>query len=387
MPPRLRASCDACHSAKIKCVKTDTGCQRCDHSAGELTCNRSPVLPRIYRKKTIPSHHERSPTSQPERSPESLFLHHLSGAQNGLSQPTSIYPAAPVAPVTASLSTFDQQSYGSSVDAEPNSFFWQYLPQDSTGVPQVPTSWPSSFRSTPTTTTTPSLTNAPTPASATPTTSLAPAANQAQASDTRPIPHYLSADPSTPSPEWLAAKTPCSCYADLLEAMQLVNSHTTSCSPELDVVLCANRIAVKYCLTSLQCSDPFRKVSHDSVSSCATIASGLLDRILSSYQAAFKVFCAGLDGETGNGLGLHGDGRVGDREDEDDENIRMVRRKTTVQLRFGSFAFERSEQVLWAREIVTREAGKIQETLKEVKVQDQGTRSVLLAQLMERCDW
>lgn len=364
MPPKLRASCDACHSAKIKCVATDTGCQRCDHSAGELACKYSPLMPRIYHKKS--NRAGKSRISQPESCTTQAFLRH------------ELYPAA-----AAPLSIFDQQLDDIGVNAEANSFFWQNPPQSLTRVPQDPNHWPSSIDATSTTTSTPLLTDAPTPATAISTFSTPPTGNQPQASDMQDVMHDPSADTSARSPEGVFSRKPCNCFTHLLGAMRCMSAHTISRSPKLDVVLCANRTAAKHCLTSLQCPPPFNTVSHDGVSSCATIACGLLDRILASYQTAVEIFCAGLDGERHTGSEEHGDDRIG--EDENDEHEWTTAHTTTVQLRIGSFALERSEQALWAREIVAREAGKIQETLKRFEVEGQGARSVLLTHLMERC--
>ena len=377
MPPKLRASCDTCHSAKIKCIKTDTGCQRCDNSAGDLACKYSPAVPRIYHKKSNRNRVEESQITLPTTSSESPLLRDSYGTQVAQSQ--DIYPAAAAPP-----STFDQQVYGVGANAEPNSFFWPYLPQNSIGVHPYPNLWPSNIDSSSTMTTTPVLTNAATPTSANSATSLLPAANQIRGSNTQNSGHYPLAPPSASSQGTAFARAPCECFAHLLEAMQRMNIHTTSRSPKLDAVLSANRTAVKHCLTSLQCSNP-QTISRDNLSSCATIACGLLDRILSSYQAALEVFCASLGGEGEKRLGEHGDEMIGGHEDNEDEEERMAARTTTIQLRIGSFALERSDQVLWAREIVAREAGKVQETLKGFGSEGQGVRSVLLNHLLERC--
>lgn len=367
MPPKLRASCDTCHSAKIKCIKTDTGCQRCDNSAGDLACKYSPAVPRVYHKKSNPNRLEESQIPLPITSSESALLHDSYGTQVAFNQ--DIYAAAAAPP-----STFDEQIYGVGANAEPNSFFWQYLPQSSIGVPPCPNLWPSNIDSESTTTTTPVLTNAATPTTAGSTTSGSNKAN---------FGHYPLAPPSASSQGMAFSRAPCECFAHLLEAMQHMNIHTTSRNPKLDAVLSANQTAVKHCLTSLQCSDS-QTISHDYLNSCATIACGLLDRVLSSYQAALEVFCANLDSEGENRLGEHGEERIGEHENNEDDEERMTARATTVQLRIGSFALERSDQVLWAREIVAREAGKVQETLKGFGSEGQGARSVLLNHLSER---
>ncbi|CAD6594553.1 MAG: hypothetical protein ASARMPREDX12_009541 [Alectoria sarmentosa] len=321
-------------------------------------------MPRIYHKKS--NRVEKSRNPQPEPYSTQASLRH------------ELHPAA-----AAPLSIFDQQLDDIGVNAEANSFSWQHLPQSLTQVPQDPNHWPSSIDATSTTTSTPLLTNAPTPATAISTFSMLPTANQLQARNTQDLMHDPSADPSTPLLDGVFARKSCNCFTHLLEAMRCMNAHTISRSPKLDVVLCANRTAAKHCLTSLLCSHPLNTVSHRGVSSCATIACGLLDRILASYQAAVEIFCAGLDGEMQIGSEEHGDERIG--EYDNDEHVWTTARTTTVQLRIGSFALERSEQVRWAREIVAREAEKIQETLKGFEVKGQGARSVLLTHLMERC--
>ena len=108
-----------------------------------------------------------------------------------------------------------------------------------------------------------------------------------------------------------------------------------------------------------------------------TIACGLLDRILSSYEAALHDFCANLDPQVDNG--------VEELENEKDGGMAGENNTATVELRLGSFALERSEQVLWARKIVAREVGRIQETLKGFGMQGQGVQGALLADLLDRC--
>ena len=51
MSTRLRSSCDACHTAKVRCKKlsTDGDCERC--FAADKACRFSPALPRGYQKR------------------------------------------------------------------------------------------------------------------------------------------------------------------------------------------------------------------------------------------------------------------------------------------------------------------------------------------------
>ena len=369
MLPRLRASCDVCRSAKVKCVKTDTGCQRCDSSAGELACKFSPVLPRIYHKKGSPRNRGQcSQPSQPNPPIEPSLLDDFYGS-NSISQ--AALSQVIYLPAAAPGSTLDQQLYGIDVDAEPNSFFQQYAPPSSMEMPQNSNLWLSSIDARSRTSTTPGLTNATTPTDAVSSTSQLPSTNRSQAT---PNYHANHCPSTSSSSETMFTRTPCDCFTNLLKAMQNMNSHATAHNPKLDVVLCANRTAAKLCLTSLQCSQSSRTIAHDRSSSCSTIACGLLDRILISYQAALEIFCAQLDDER----------EKGGEEREDDDDERVITQTTSVEWRLGSFALEASEQVLWARKVVAREAGKIQETLKEIEVQDRSVRSVLLAHLLER---
>lgn len=372
MLPRLRASCDVCRSAKVKCVKTDTGCRRCDSSAGELACKFSPVLPRIYHKKGSPRNRGGcSQTSQPVPPTQPSLLDGFYGSngigQAGLGQ-VGYLPAA------AAGSTLDQQLYGIDVDAEPNSFFQQYAPPSSMEMPHNSNLWLSGIDARSPTSTTPGLTDAATPTDAASSTSLLSSTNRSQATPNHHVSHCPSASSSSGP---IFTRTPCDCFSHLLKAMEDMNSYATTHNPKLDVVLCANRTAAKLCLTSLQCPQSSGTVAHDRSSSCSTIACGLLDRILISYQAALEDFCAQLDDEREEG----GKER---EDDDDDDDERATTRTTSVEWRLGTFALEPSEQILWARKVVAREAGKIQETLERVEVQDRSVRSVLLAHSLER---
>ena len=372
MSAKFRTSCDTCHSAKIKCKKTDTGCQRCDNSVGGQICNFSPALPRIYRKKPNHRHLEGSQVSVPETS---TLVHDLYDSQATLGQKLYI-------PEAASLSTYDQQIYGLGVNPEPNSFSWQYLPQSSIEVPQNPDLWSSNVDAASNTTALPVGLDATSPATIASTTSSMPVAYQPRAIDIQGSRHCPSAERCVPSPEIECAKTPCSCFALLFEAMQCLSEHATTRSPKLDIVLSSNRTAAKHCLTALQCSYPFTASSYNGVSGCTIIACGLLDRILASYQTAMVTFCASLAGEESAGSEQQDHETMGEREGDERQNLNL--HTTTVQVRIGVFALERDEQILWAKEIVVKEAEKIQRTVKELADECEGVQSALLTHLMEK---
>ena len=366
MPPRLRTSCDVCHSAKIKCVTTDTGCQRCDSFTEGLPCKFSPVLPRIYR-----SHRKRVEDAQTSRAnppTESSLLDDLYGPDNNTQAVPSqiIYPPAPVL-----ASTLDQQDYGIGANAEENFFLWPYAPPSLMEKPQDLSVWLNNIEAASPSTSAPALTNGATPTDAVSSTSLLPHAHRSGATTGQNASHCPSA---TSSLERTCAGTPCDCFSRLLEAMRSMNTCTITYNPKLDVVLCTNRTAAKICLASLQCSHALGNFAHDTADSCLTIACGLLDRILVSYQAALENFCTDSDGEREKEGKEHGH----------DNDERMTAQTTTVELRFGSFTLERSEQILWAREVVAREAGSILRTLKGLEVRSRGIWTVLLPHLLER---
>ncbi len=162
--------------------------------------------------------------------------------------------------------------------------------------------------------------------------------------------------------------------------MQRINALAT-CQPppKLDAVLATSRSAARQCLASLQCFRPVETASHTGVSSCATIACGLLDRILASYPTALEAFCASLGAEE------HRDTIWAERGHDDGE--RTSERTASVQVRIGSFAPERSEQVLYARRMVVGQVERIHGVLKGFGsvAAGPGFQSVLLELLMERC--
>lgn len=340
---------------------------------GGQTCNFSPALPRIYHKKPNRRHVGASQTSTSETS---TLLHDRYDSQATLGQELYL-------PEAASLSTYDQQLYSINVNPELNSLSWQYLPQSFLEVPQTPDLCSSSVDGTSTTMATPVVIDATSSATIASTTSSLPVAYESRASDIQGPEHHLSAERCPPSTEMVFANAPCSCFARLFEAMQCLSAHTTSRRPKLDVVLSSNRTAAKHCLTGLQCSHPFTTSSYDGVSGCTVIACGLLDRILASYSTAMVIFCASLAGEESTGLEQQDHETIGEREGEERESLTVD--TTTVQVRIGGFALERSEQILWAKKIVVKEAEKVQETVKGFADESQGVQSLLLTHLMERC--
>ena len=165
-------------------------------------------------------------------------------------------------------------------------------------MPQNSNLWLSSIDARSPTSTTHGLTDAAHPTDAASSTSLLSSTNRSQATPNHMVSHCPSASSSS---EPIFTRTPRDYFSHLLKAMEDMNAYATIHNPKLDVVLCANRTAAKLCLTSLQGSQSSGTIAHDRSSGCSTIACGLLDRILISYQAALEIFCAQLDDEREEG--------------------------------------------------------------------------------------
>ena len=249
-----------------------------------------------------------------------------------------------------------------------NELFWPYVPEESGASNYLADSEQLALNLWGTDSTPPGLTGATTPASlaALPSATIDSGASKQstardrQSTNSSGVPHLQDISPP-----------PCGCFSRLLTAMQRVSTHANVCSPALDSVLCANRAASKHCFASLQC--PSGSASDINIS-CTTIACGLLDRILASYQAALDSFCACLHGE-----------KEGDKDKDDEDEGDIMAEPGSIQIRLGAFAMEKSEQVLCAKEIVAREIEKVQETLKGYAEEKDNIRSVLLAHLIKRC--
>ena len=166
---------------------------------------------------------------------------------------------------------------------------------------------------------------------------------------------------------------PCDCFSRLHSTMERMLSLASMHGPPLDTVLDTNRTAARICIMALECRQGLPIGNHVDLTS---IACGLLDRLLSLYEAALSTFSAAV-GFT-----------KPDEEDglqAADESGKRIIGAESLPLRLGSFAVERSEQLLWAKEIVIREIIKLRETLESYSRKGQDVRSVLLSHLARRC--
>ena len=376
MATKLRASCDACHFAKIKCKKSDQGCRRCD-SSGEQ-CFYSPALPRTYNKRKT-----QKPASNVSRSFAPSAHRKPISANSASSTSYSIRPSlSEAANNTGTLREALTESASTNVDPQTqqetaygsNEIYWASVPGESgsdnyaseLGV-LAPELW--EFVGSP-----PHVPDVITPNSLatiiSPRSSLSSlpesSVRKPNSSDGLVVHHnpQMSTSWSLPSPCTLE---PCNCFLGILIATQRISEHASLRKPALDSVLCANRAAAKHCITSLKCA------SSNNVS-CATIACGLLDRVLASYLAALGCFSASLEQEGVRTQSPNGD------ENEDGAAV-----TDGVKVRLGTFAIETSEQIPCARGIVAREVEKLRRSVEGCPNEGGTVRSVLLKHLGRRC--
>lgn len=373
MPQKLRASCDPCHFAKIKCIKTNGGCQRCE-STGEH-CKNSPALPRVYQKR-------RSRRSTTDHSPADMPLSDQASASDGFTEKAlhqqslgsaNLLPLTTKPPVSTA---FDSQSFSMSA-GESNEFCWPFVPDSSMiGDPLhesnlgtldlwQPGNTPLGMiaPATPMSLTTTSQGSLAFPASTTATGS-----HESQ--------HSRSETPSanSTSDDVLPEALKCSCLPGLLSAMQDIAPYLNTSTSALDTVLCTNRIAAKSCITSLKCK--YGICSRTDVS-CVAIACGLLDRMLVSYQSALDTFCASIEG---------GDNEDDQRDMEDHEDHRSTVTTTyPIQVKLGKFTVGKTQQVSWAKNIVAGEIANMQDGVKGCTVAGSKIRGNLLEHVSKRC--
>lgn len=370
MSTKLRASCDACHHAKIKCIKTEHGCQRCGGS-GER-CSYSPALPRVYQKRR-------------SRKPVSQETQQLLSPSDSRDSPYSADPLMShntfdkLGTTSASIGpTLDDQAYDITGHGAGGTF-WPFLPESSNlsgGLSEyehyTPDLWSNDATPSPLTGSVPTPVSLTAPASAELSlpSVLSPSTMQSELSRERETYNLHHGIPSAQS-RTRDHTEPCVCFPRLLAAMQRVSIHANVGSPALDTVLCANRTASKHCFATLQCSSAVASTMNIS---CTSISCGLLDRILISYQAALHNFCACLNDKKEVDSNLYEDDEEGGAPEQD-----------TIQLKLGAFAMEKSEQIRCARGIVAREIERVRESLKSLRGDNQSIRKILSAHLIEHC--
>ena len=379
MPTKLRASCDACHSAKTKCIRSDQGCQRCA-SLGEQ-CFSSPTVPRThYKRRSREPTSNSSPSTALSAGGPSILVGTASSTDRStrpsLPRPASNAGTRWVAPEALTSASSTNINIGAANG--PNDFYWPFVPEQSAlgdyacePATLAPDHWRFSGTSS-------SLTGAiTTPNSLTTIVSPTPSLHSPPLSTTRQtktsneheiLDPHSSASWSLQTPSTLEA---CNCFPGLLTATQRVSGHASLSNAALDSVLSANRGTTKLCITSLNCA--YSIDSMDDIS-CTAVACGLLDRVLASYHAALNSFCASLEREE---LDFQ------DQNENDSEDRAAM--AGGIRVRLGAFAVENSGQVLYAREIVVREIEKLRAAVKGCPNTGGSIRSVLLEHLIKRC--
>ena len=379
MATKLRASCDGCHFAKIKCIKTEQGCQRCCASGEQ--CSYSPAQPRVYHKKRIrkssstvsilvDEYDGKHPTSANSASHVTSSSVTQSLSPKALNASESVETLNGDASVKSILQDFNLTSNG------PSDLYWPYVSEGSLvgnleSAPDLRAIDLWGHAGTP-----PGLTNIMTPSSPVNTTSSG--ASTQHLKDFAPKRSRRGEGPGVPNPETptildfqtTANYQSCKCFVGLLTAMQRISEHANTSDPALDSVLCGNRAAAKHCIGSLHCA--YGSASTDNVS-CTSVACGLLEHILSSYQAALDSFCADLERDKVEDQG-------GVAEEDEDKIV-----PSGLQVRLGAFAVGKGEQVLCAKEIVAREIEKLRFAVEGCIKEGENIRSVLLAHLIQRC--
>ena len=351
MTTRLRASCDVCHTAKIKCKKSDQGCQRCDW-LGEQ-CFYSPALPRTYRKRRNqkpPSNVSRSFAPSAHRKPNSASS---ASSTSYSTRPSSSESVNTTGTLGEALTEAASTNVGSQTHQDPaygsNESYWASVPGESASDNYAseldvlaPELWEFAGLS--------SLPES--------------SVRQPNSSDGLLLQNPQMSTWSLPNPSTLE---PCNCFLGILIATQRISEHASLSKPALDSVLCGNRAAAQYCITSLKCA------SSNNIS-CATIACGLLDRILASYHAALGCFSASLEQEG-----------VSTQSPDGDENEDGAAITDSVKVRLGTFEIENSEQIPYARGIVAREVETLRRSIEGCPNEGGTIRSVLLKHVVRRC--
>ena len=409
---KIRASCDSCHFAKVKCNKGERGCLRC--TSLEVKCTYSPAVPRVYhrrsRKASLASDQARGaphpghlaatpPDTLPEEeisiaSEDFPLTGHGSGGSAGASTPVSLSMSPQhFVPFDGSARLYwpdaNLVSNMTRLNAEQSS-----EGQDWADVRSMPS--PSSCLHTVDSLTLgrsglPSISES-SPPSDTAYLSLSARTDSCSSiilSSTASR-NSSSSNTETPSSQAQNKSTSCQCFPRLLAAMKHMEEHTSVADAALDRVLCTNRVAAKDCVASLQCTSSPSGTHTTMNMTCQLLACGLLDRMIQAYQNAVRRFCD-LNTQTDcSSFSPY-------REESDLYNIRpsvgiadAMTPDHALKLRLGDFAVETQDQIMYTKRIVVTEVEKVRRTAMHAQGethQDRlGMTSMLLKYLIQRCD-
>lgn len=291
--PKLRASCDTCFLAKVKCSKARPMCSRCLAFGAE--CNYSPSS-RAGKPK---SEHKGGRHSKKHRS---------------TSDDSAIFSSAEYSPPPLHIDTEDQTSYFPEADWSPGPaseadsyethrfmspslmpIFCDQSSSESNSASSADAydSYPYWTHTSPAYITSPYIHNVDyfppddiTDSSMSPTTPWVDSSNSYPFSNSEPCDPRLGSNPNLFMDECLARTTSCNCFNACLEALQtLHNFNAVPTASSFDVVLTVNQKAMEICSTTLHCSI----CNSRSGSNHHTMLLGtILGRIILIYQDASR---------------------------------------------------------------------------------------------------
>lgn len=339
---KLRASCDGCHKAKVKCTAGVAGCVRC--KTMNKDCLYSPALPRMSQKNRMVPSNESESNSPPAASPS---VHQ--GNHTPLRPSTSSQSQSPGPLLSDNMEFLCSDSLNFDLtDMRWSSWEVHGNPTDQVSVSgslpsdavfsQIPShlsaaSIPSSNDLGPDYSQVPSnsSTDLDSP-QVNPTNWCSPLLGSLRDPSTNLVSHvdHPGPDENQQKPQQ-DHKRGCNCLSKLLLALKIVHKNPTVA---VDVAFRANREAVACCWSLINCSCTNKL-------SLVIIACGLLELVLNSYQSAFESFCGGAD----------------------ECSLASTPKSRPVEVTLGGFGIEKEDQRFFLSELVTRGIRKIESTL------------------------
>lgn len=345
MSLKLRASCDGCHKAKVKCTAGGAECLRCKTMKKE--CQYSPALPRMSQKKRMVPSNESESNSPPAACPSVNQDNHTL-----LWPSTSSQSQSPGPFLSDNVEFLCSNSFN--VDLTDTRWSSWEVHENPTNQVSLSDSHPSKYGD---------AVFSPIPSHLS--AASVPSSND-QSLDYSQDPSSSSIDLSSPQVDptnWYSpfvgslrdpsnhllryldhpkteqnqhepqrdGKRGCMCLSKLLLAIQSVHKNPTVA---IDVAFRVNREAVDCCWSLIQCSCTNKL-------GLVIIACGLLELVLNSYRSASKSFCGGEDGCS----------------------VASTPKFRPVEVTLGGFGIEKEDQQFFLKELVTRSVRKIDSTL------------------------
>ncbi|KAI4094993.1 MAG: hypothetical protein LQ344_001840 [Seirophora lacunosa] len=335
MSTRLRSSCDACHTAKVRCQKltTDGDCERC--IAADKPCRFSPALPRGYQKRYSVASSSLEPMTPLSLESEdwSFLLSHDTFEQgigpsvlaeaDSMQAPHSLWPTTsfePALPLESGATAHDINDPQPSAAIVENQRPALFAEANSTPF-DAPELQHRSF--------------SPRVSDRSP---RAPANHGSMPPDDR-----LHAPSSRPA---------CTCLSSILATTQTIHHRLGRASIPLDAILKGNRDAIFLIRSALACP-----------STCArrnvpfySIACGCLDMVLTSYQTALRASLAPPPSATASSPSFPKSTAVPAGADG-------TACQPPVELKFGDFSIGSQDQDFFVRKIFACEISRIEEVV------------------------